>query len=317
MGNALRCLAVTVAGLALVPAAAQAARVDRDPVTGVITIVDDVGGRRDDIHRRARAGEIDSISRVGGGLTNGTAMACEPDGGGRSGACVGTSFAVDLGGRQRPLQGAVGGRPDQRRGRAGQRRPLHGRRRRTCSRAAPDNDTLDGQRRRRRLLRRDRRRHDRGARRATPSGSPAAPARTRRTTTSSTSSPSASAGSTATATASARRSTATTAAANIFPGAAEVFDNGVDENCDGRDNPNLDRDRDGFPQPLRLRRRQRRDPARRARDPRQQGRRELRPARRPVRRARRRVANQWVFGRQFARLLSSSSTTHRRARGSR
>jgi hypothetical protein len=38
-------------------------------------------------------------------------------------------------------------------------------------------------------------------------------------------------------------------AANIFPGAPEVFDNGVDENCDGRDNPNLDRDRDGFPQP--------------------------------------------------------------------
>jgi hypothetical protein len=38
-------------------------------------------------------------------------------------------------------------------------------------------------------------------------------------------------------------------AANIFPGAPEVFDNGVDENCDGRDNPNLDRDRDGFPLP--------------------------------------------------------------------
>ena len=28
-----------------------------------------------------------------------------------------------------------------------------------------------------------------------------------------------------------------------------MFDNGVDENCDGRDNPNLDRDADGFPQP--------------------------------------------------------------------
>ena len=38
-------------------------------------------------------------------------------------------------------------------------------------------------------------------------------------------------------------------AANIFPGAPEVFDNGVDENCDGRDNPNLDRDADGFAQP--------------------------------------------------------------------
>jgi hypothetical protein len=38
-------------------------------------------------------------------------------------------------------------------------------------------------------------------------------------------------------------------APNVRPGAAEVFDNGVDENCDGRDNPNLDRDADGFPQP--------------------------------------------------------------------
>ena len=38
-------------------------------------------------------------------------------------------------------------------------------------------------------------------------------------------------------------------ARSIFPGAAEVFDNGVDENCDGRDNPNLDRDGDGFAQP--------------------------------------------------------------------
>ena len=36
---------------------------------------------------------------------------------------------------------------------------------------------------------------------------------------------------------------------NIRPGAPEVFDNGVDENCDGRDNPNLDRDADGFAQP--------------------------------------------------------------------
>jgi hypothetical protein len=40
------------------------------------------------------------------------------------------------------------------------------------------------------------------------------------------------------------------AVAGINPGAAEVFDNGVDENCDGRDNPNLDRDRDGFAVPI-------------------------------------------------------------------
>jgi Putative metal-binding motif len=40
------------------------------------------------------------------------------------------------------------------------------------------------------------------------------------------------------------------AAPAIFPGATEVLDNGVDENCDGRDNPNLDRDGDGFPVPV-------------------------------------------------------------------
>ncbi len=37
---------------------------------------------------------------------------------------------------------------------------------------------------------------------------------------------------------------------NISPGDAEIFDNGVDENCDGRDNPNLDADGDGVPRPL-------------------------------------------------------------------
>jgi hypothetical protein len=39
-------------------------------------------------------------------------------------------------------------------------------------------------------------------------------------------------------------------AANIFPGAPEIFENGVDENCDGQDNRNLDRDADGFPVPV-------------------------------------------------------------------
>ena len=80
------------------------------------------------------------------------------------------------------------------------------------------------------------------------SGSRAATTPTRRRMTSSTSSPTARPGSTSIATASAPTSTATTARP-IFPGAPEVFDNGVDENCDGRDNPNLDRDADGFAQP--------------------------------------------------------------------
>ena len=40
------------------------------------------------------------------------------------------------------------------------------------------------------------------------------------------------------------------ASAAIFPGAREVFENGVDENCNGRDDVNLDRDGDGFPRPV-------------------------------------------------------------------
>jgi hypothetical protein len=39
-------------------------------------------------------------------------------------------------------------------------------------------------------------------------------------------------------------------APTIFPGAPEIFSNGVDENCDGRDNQNLDVDGDGFPRPI-------------------------------------------------------------------
>ena len=38
--------------------------------------------------------------------------------------------------------------------------------------------------------------------------------------------------------------------ARVFPGAPEVFENGIDEDCDGRDNVNLDRDGDGFARPI-------------------------------------------------------------------
>jgi hypothetical protein len=39
------------------------------------------------------------------------------------------------------------------------------------------------------------------------------------------------------------------AAANIHPGAPDPVENGIDEDCDGRDDQNLDRDGDGFPIP--------------------------------------------------------------------
>jgi len=35
----------------------------------------------------------------------------------------------------------------------------------------------------------------------------------------------------------------------IFPGAKEIFSNGIDEDCNGRDDVNLDVDADGFPRP--------------------------------------------------------------------
>src|SRR4051794_30912434 len=38
--------------------------------------------------------------------------------------------------------------------------------------------------------------------------------------------------------------------ASIHPGAPEVFANGIDEDCDGKDNENLDKDADGFPIPI-------------------------------------------------------------------
>ena len=39
------------------------------------------------------------------------------------------------------------------------------------------------------------------------------------------------------------------AAAAIFPGARDIIENGIDEDCNGRDAANLDRDADGFPVP--------------------------------------------------------------------
>ena len=82
-----------------------------------------------------------------------------------------------------------------------------------------------------------------------------------------------------------------------------MFDNGVDENCDGRDNPNLDVDGDGFPRPFDC----------------DDGNAAIRPTVPEIRgntvdeNCDRRaepfadlgavVANQWVFGTRFSRLL--------------
>ena len=62
----------------------------------------------------------------------------------------------------------------------------------------------------------------------------------------------------------------------IRPGATDVPDNGIDEDCSGVDAVDADRDRDGTPRPAGLQRQRRRGPARVGRDDRQRGRRELR-----------------------------------------
>ena len=102
-------------------------------------------------------------------------------------------------------------------------------------------------------------------------------------------------------------------APNVFPGAPEVFDNGVDENCDGRDNQDLDVDRDGFPFPFDC----------------DDGNAAIRPTTPEIRgnavdeNCDRRadpfadlgavVANQWVFGPRFSRLRQARRP--QRARG--
>ena len=215
------------------------------PTRGVITIIDDVEDADDITVQRPRRRAI-VITRVGGGLTTPQQHDCtssSPDG---FDCPAGSSFAVDLGpGNDRfealdvdvPISVAGGDGNDE-------MRPATAP---TSSPAAPAT-TPWRQPRDRRLLRRGRRRPDRGARRAR--GAHLLRRRQRR---------------------GAQRlrrhhrrvrardrrdldgfSTAVDCndnAFNIKPGAAEVFDNGIDENCDGRDNPNLDRDADGFPQP--------------------------------------------------------------------
>ena len=62
----------------------------------------------------------------------------------------------------------------------------------------------------------------------------------------------------------------------IHPGAVDIPDNGIDEDCNGVDAVNNDRDGDGSPRPAGLQRHQPVDPPGGARDHRQQRRRELR-----------------------------------------
>ena len=243
MGATLRFITLAVLALALVPAGASAATVSRDTETGVITIVDDVD-TADDI-LVTRTGGVDIVSRVGGGLNNG------------SGDCTtvadtvecpqGSSLAVDLGagndvfrtsGVSAPVS-VAGGADNDALGGGGGNDVLAG---------GPGNDTLNGgggvddyfgETGDDVIEARD------GHPERISCGAGTDEARN----------------DFADIIAECERGIdgdgdgfssavdCNDSAANIRPGAPEVFDNGVDENCDGRDNPNLDRDGDGFPQP--------------------------------------------------------------------
>jgi len=249
MGMAIRFLAAALLALALLPAGALGATVDRDTETGVITIVDNELDTADDIEVE-RTTAVDIVRNDGGGLTDESDGQCTAVG--DTLECTrGTSFAVDLGEGDdifraiavaSPIS-VAGGLGDDDIGTSGADDVLAG---------GPGDDTLQGNsgiddyfgetgddtiEAREPVLApqperiscgagTDEARNDfvdiiaeceRGIDGDGDSFSSAVDCND--------------------------------AAANIFPGAAEVFDNGVDENCDGRDNPNLDRDADGFSQP--------------------------------------------------------------------
>jgi hypothetical protein len=243
MRAALRSFAVVVLGLTLLPAAAPGATVDRDTQTAVITIIDDVGTADDILVERTAA--LDIVSRTGGGLTNnsGECMAV-----GDTVQCPrGSSIAVDLGaGNDRFRADAVadsisvaGGPGNDDIGTSGGPDVLAG---------GPGDDTLKGnsgiddyfgETGDDTIEARD----SRPERISCGAGTDEAHndfvdiiAECER-------------GIDADGDGFSSAVDCNDGAANIFPGAPEVFDNGVDENCDGRDNPNLDRDADGFPQP--------------------------------------------------------------------
>jgi Putative metal-binding motif/RTX calcium-binding nonapeptide repeat (4 copies) len=244
MAAVARSLAVAALGLALLPAAALGATVDRDVDTGVITILDDLGVP-DNITVERTPG-FDRVTRVGGGLTSpggncneiaADEVRCPP----------GSSFAVDLragGDRFRaptvpvPISVAGGTGADEIITGSGN----------DVLAGGEDNDTLNGNGGTDDYFGESgddiiEARDSNPERISCGTGTDEAHndfvdiiAECER-------------GSDGDRDGFSSAVDCNDGAANIFPGAPEVFDNGIDENCDGRDNPNLDRDGDGFPRP--------------------------------------------------------------------
>jgi hypothetical protein len=245
MGAALRLIFLVLLVLALRPAGATAATVDRDTVTEVITIVDDVG-TADDI-RVARAAGVDTISRDGALTNNDPTNGCTQLTTDTVGCPQGSSIAADLRDGNdifsadavtAPMSVAGGSGNDILAG-AGGNDVLAG---------GPGDDTLTGNSGVDEYFGETgddtiNARDGRPERISCGAGTDVAAndftdiiAECER-------------GIDADGDGFSSAIDCNDGARNIFPGAPEVFDNGVDENCDGRDNPNLDRDRDGFAQP--------------------------------------------------------------------
>jgi hypothetical protein len=243
MGPRLLAIAIALLGLASLPAGASAATVDRDTETGVITIVDDVG-TADDI-RVTRAAGVDTVSRDGV-LTNNSGD-CTQLAADKVGCPQGSSIAVDLGDGNDLFSADAVAAPISVSGGLGND-IIAGSGGNDVLAGGPGNDTLKGnsgvddyfgETGDDTIEARD----GRAERISCGAGTDEAHndfvdiiAECER-------------GIDADGDGFSSAIDCNDAAANIFPGAPEVFDNGVDENCDGRDNPNLDRDGDGFAQP--------------------------------------------------------------------
>ena len=241
----LRLFVLVLLGLALFPASALGVSINRDTDTGVITIVDDVA-TTDDI-QVARSGGIDAISRVGGGLVSFNDD-CTDDAGGTVIECPqGSSIAVDLGdGNDRFRADAIpstisvaGGDGNDEISTSGGPDVLAG---------GPGDDILRG--------------NSGVDDYFGETGNDVIEARDGRAERISCGADTDEAlndfvdiiaecerGIDGDGDGFSSAVDCNDTAANISPGAPEVFDNGIDENCDGRDNPNLDRDADGFVQP--------------------------------------------------------------------
>jgi hypothetical protein len=248
VGLALRLITLILFALALVPAGASAATVSRDMETGVITILGE--NADDDVIVVRRTGGRDIVSRTDGGLTNNSVGVCEEagDNPGDALSCPeGTSLAIDLGDGNDAFGAdaipssisVAGGSGNDQIATSGGNDVLAGGPGNDILRGNSGVDDYFGETGDDTIQARDGRAEriscganndvadndfvdiiaecERGVDNDNDGFSTAVDCNDN--------------------------------AANVSPGAREVFDNGVDENCDGRDNPNLDRDGDGFAQP--------------------------------------------------------------------